>query len=73
MTGCEVQVEHAMHLLGEFCIRLEHVSLVSPVLGSRGGYGFSVVLLGCHTLSLAFSSNDEAVSARADLLKALDN
>ena len=66
-------MEHAMHLLGEFHIRLEHVSLVSPVLGSRGGYGFSVVLLGSHTHSFAYSSNDEALAAHDCLLLALDN
>lgn len=66
-------MEHAMHFLGEFHIRLEHVSLVSPVAGSRGGYGFSVVLLGHHTQSFAFSSHNEALAAHAALLGALDN
>lgn len=66
-------MEHSMHQLGDFHIRLEHVSLVSPVLGSRGGYGFSIVLLGSHTLSFAYSSNDEALAAHAGLLLALDN
>jgi hypothetical protein len=66
-------MEHAMILLGEYHIRLAHVSLVSPVLGSRGGYGFSVVLLGNHTLSFAFSSHDEAMGAHAALLLALEN
>jgi hypothetical protein len=62
-----------MHPLGEVHVRLDHVSLVSPVLGSRGGYGFSIVLLGSHTHSFAYSSNEEAQAAHASLLLALDN
>lgn len=66
-------MEDAIYQLGEFHIRLEHVSLVSPVVGSRGGYGFSVVLLGSHTHSFAYSSNDEATAAHSGLLQAMDN
>jgi len=57
--------------LAEFCLRLDHISLVSPLLGSRGGFGFSVVLLGNHTHTFAFSTHDEAESAHARLLEAL--
>ena len=64
-------MEQAMHALGEFHIRLDHVSLLSPVLGSRGGYGFSIVLLGTHTHSFAYSTNEEAQAAHASLLLAL--
>lgn len=58
--------------LGEFYLRLDHISLVSPLLGSRGGFGFSVVLLGNHTHTFAFSSHEEAGSAHARLVDALE-
>jgi hypothetical protein len=57
--------------IGEFYFRLEHISLVSPLLGSRGGFGFSVVLLGNHTHTFAFSSHEEAKSAHARLVDAV--
>ena len=58
--------------LGEFYLRLDHISLVSPLLGRRGGFGFSVVLLGNHTHTFAFSSHEEAESAHARLVHALE-
>ncbi len=60
-----------MHLLSDFHIRLEHISLVSPLIGSRGGFGFSIVILGNHTHTFAYSSNEEAEKEHASLLLAL--
>lgn len=62
-----------MHLLSDFHIRLDHVSMVSPLLGNRGGFVFSVVFLGNHTHTFAYSSNDEAKAAHEALLLALQN
>jgi hypothetical protein len=57
--------------LGEFYLRLDHISLVSPLLGSRGGFGFSLVFLGNHTHTFAFSTHEEAETAHARLTQAL--
>jgi hypothetical protein len=62
-----------MHQLSDFHIRLDHVSMVSPLLGSRGGFVFTVVFLGNHTHTFAYSSNDEAKAAHEALLLALQN
>jgi hypothetical protein len=64
-------MERQMHELGDFYIRLDHVTLVSPLLGNRGGFGFSVVFVGNHTHTFAYSSNDEAKAAHDALLQAL--
>ena len=64
-------MQPAMHQMGEFQIRLDHISLISPLLGSRGGYGFSVVILGNHSHTFFYSSHDEAQAAYSDLLLAI--
>ena len=66
-------MERQMHELGDFNIRLDHVTLVSPLLGNRGGFVFSVVFLGNHTHTFAYSSNDEAKAAHDALLRALQS
>jgi len=66
-------MDRVMHLLSEFHIRLDHITLVSPLLGSRGGFGFSIVFLGNHTHTFAYSSNDEAEAAHNSLLHALQS
>jgi hypothetical protein len=64
-------MQRAMHQMGEFQIRLDHISLISPLLGSRGGYGFSVVILGNLTHAFFYSSHDEAQAAYSGLLLAI--
>ena len=64
-------MDGAMQQLNGFYFRLDHISLVSPLLGSRGGFGFSVVVLGTHTHTFAFSSHEEAEAAHASLIRAL--
>ena len=64
-------MDRVMHLLSDFYLRLDHITLVSPLLGSRGGYGFSIVFLGNHTHTFAYSSNEEAEKAHNSLLAAL--
>ena len=65
-------MEPTMHLVSDFYIRLEHITLVSPLIGSRGGFGFSILFLGNHTHTFAYASNDEAETAHASLLVALN-
>jgi len=57
--------------LCEFHLRLDHISLLSPLLGSRGGFGFSIDLLGNHTHTFAFSTHEEAEASHARLKRAL--
>jgi hypothetical protein len=66
-------MQRVMHLLSDYYIRLDHISMVSPLLGNRGGFVFSVVFLGNHTHTFAYSSNDEAKAAHDALLLALQD